>query len=347
MAEILNRLKVDVGTLGNHEFDFGQDPLVKFIYTTNFPFVVSNVVNKNTGKPLNFSEESAYIDYDENFRIGVIGLVEEGWLTALPDFAKSSWGYIDYVQCARELTTKLINVMKCNFIIALTHMRWQNDERLQKLVPDIDLILGGHDHHLEVRTGSAKKFTPSNKHPIIVKSGYDFHSFSIIRVFMSNNGNTDVQIEQRRVHLEGEIDTKTEVRIQELNNRLRRCCAKPLFKLERSLDITKRVIGSEECCFGVYIAEFIKKYTNVDIALIDAGAFYGNYTFSKGHLFTKEDLLNIFPLTDRIIVFECPGHVLLQTLNNSVSKQPHPDPKFLQVSGLRFKGNGLGVLFKL
>ena len=31
-------------------------------------------------------------------------------------------------------------------VIALTHMRWPNDLRLATQVPEIDLVLGGHDH---------------------------------------------------------------------------------------------------------------------------------------------------------------------------------------------------------
>ena len=30
--------------------------------------------------------------------------------------------------------------------MAVTHMRWHNDRRLAEEVPEIDLILGGHDH---------------------------------------------------------------------------------------------------------------------------------------------------------------------------------------------------------
>ena len=36
-------------------------------------------------------------------------------------------------------------------MIALTHMRWPNDTRLAQKVPDIDMILGGHDHDYDVR----------------------------------------------------------------------------------------------------------------------------------------------------------------------------------------------------
>ena len=37
----------------------------------------------------------------------------------------------------------------CDLIVALTHMRVPNDVRLAEAVPEIHLILGGHDHHYE------------------------------------------------------------------------------------------------------------------------------------------------------------------------------------------------------
>merc|ERR1712226_1290186 len=111
----------------------------------------SNVVNKRTLKPLMNAEESCYIDYTDNLRIGFIGLVEEEWIKTLPDYKKQNWKYKDFIESARETASNLIKVLKCNFIIALTHMKWCNDERLQKLVPEIDLILGGHDNEMEVR----------------------------------------------------------------------------------------------------------------------------------------------------------------------------------------------------
>ncbi len=40
-----------------------------------------------------------------------------------------------------------ISLQGCDLIIALTHMRDPNDLRLAREVPEINLILGGHDHH--------------------------------------------------------------------------------------------------------------------------------------------------------------------------------------------------------
>lgn len=37
-----------------------------------------------------------------------------------------------------------------DLVIALTHMRVPNDEKLAKGVAEIDAVLGGHDHHVQV-----------------------------------------------------------------------------------------------------------------------------------------------------------------------------------------------------
>ena len=45
-------------------------------------------------------------------------------------------------------------IQGCEYIIALTHMRVPNDTKLLESDIGVDLILGGHDHHYEVKTVS-------------------------------------------------------------------------------------------------------------------------------------------------------------------------------------------------
>ena len=78
-----------------------------------------------------------------------IGLVEKEWLDTLAAIDPGHVTYTDYVDCGRLLARNLKEVHGCRLIIALTHMRTPNDERLAKEVEEIDLILGGHDHVAE------------------------------------------------------------------------------------------------------------------------------------------------------------------------------------------------------
>ena len=54
--------------------------------------------------------------------------------------------YIDDVECAKKLIKILKEDKKCDLIVALTHMRIPNEKNLAVLVPEIDIMLGGHDH---------------------------------------------------------------------------------------------------------------------------------------------------------------------------------------------------------
>lgn len=59
-------------------------------------------------------------------------------------------------------------------IIALTHMMRYNDVKLGQKFPEIDLILGGHDHlilHEKVNNS------------VLIKSGTNFKNFSKIEIF--------------------------------------------------------------------------------------------------------------------------------------------------------------------
>ena len=63
--------------------------------------------------------------------------------------------YTDYVDAGSMLAQELKH-KGCEYVIALTHMRTPNDIRLAENVPEIDLILGGHDHVYEKRKVSSE-----------------------------------------------------------------------------------------------------------------------------------------------------------------------------------------------
>ena len=70
MVDVLNELHIDAACIGNHDFgsfwliynaclklsvyilDFGTDHLIELISLTNFPWLLSNVLDVDSGKPL-------------------------------------------------------------------------------------------------------------------------------------------------------------------------------------------------------------------------------------------------------------------------------------------------------
>ena len=108
--------------------DFGREQLEKLIKSikTPFPWLLSNLLNKENSKPLPPCEEYKIIKKN-GLKIGVMGLIEYDWLAiSKNNLAPEDYKFIDYSEKAIELI-KLFQDEKCDLIIALTHMRNYND----------------------------------------------------------------------------------------------------------------------------------------------------------------------------------------------------------------------------
>ena len=70
-------------------------------------------------------------------------MVEAEWISTLSTISSDDIIYESYVESGKKLAKELKENDKCDLIIALTHMRWNNDTVLANKCPEIDLFLGG------------------------------------------------------------------------------------------------------------------------------------------------------------------------------------------------------------
>ncbi len=166
MVEVLGALGLDWTTLGNHEFDVSEARFRAHLSEAKFGIVSSNVVDGN-GQPFAGLQTSAVVPVQaggRTLRIGLVGLTI--------DSNRKPWvRYQDPIQSARDEVAKLQG--KTDAIVALTHLSLAQDSRLAAAVPEIDLILGGHEHeNWQIFRGP--KFVP------IVKADANFRSLAIV-----------------------------------------------------------------------------------------------------------------------------------------------------------------------
>jgi len=142
------------------EFDAGAEAFEDVVLHCGFPWVLSNVKDKGTDVVFGGCDEFTVIERPcpdgqggtQSIRIGVIGLAERGWFELLAFVSIDDVDVQDYVECARTLGERLRRDHRCDLVVALTHMLTEpNDLRLARECPEIDLVLGGHDHSIEDR----------------------------------------------------------------------------------------------------------------------------------------------------------------------------------------------------
>ncbi len=109
MIEILNKCHISCACIGNHEFDFGLDQLKSSVQGSNFPWLISNVIDIETGKPLGDIEDKKIVEIN-GVRIGFIGLTEESVIGRLSSIDSDSVDYEHYIDAGKRLANELKNI---------------------------------------------------------------------------------------------------------------------------------------------------------------------------------------------------------------------------------------------
>ncbi|THD28102.1 Snake venom 5'-nucleotidase [Fasciola hepatica] len=342
MPHILNAMNIGCAVLGNHDLDFGLDILCECLEQCSFPWLNSNVYDRNTQGLLANTEAFKVINHD-NLTIGIIGLLEKEWVATLSCIDSSDVYVADICEVGRSLAKKLKTPSAeneqrpCDLVIALTHMRWPNDRLIAQNVPEIDLVLGGHDHNYGVEwiDGSTSDDPPHRR--AIIKSGSDFREFSYIQILWDHQIHDVQEIRVERVLVNGQWqpDPNLASYVSALTAKLDRKLDLVIGTVDTSLDALFSSVRMRETNVGNLICDIILTGVNADAVMLNSGTLRADRIIPSGE-FTLRDLTNLLPLLDPLVVLQSSGAQILAALENGVSQYPKLEGRFPLVAGVRF-----------
>jgi 5'-nucleotidase len=154
----MNSIGYDAGTVGNHDFDAGIDRLAELLQTkAEFPLLNCNYDFADT--PLNGLTKEYMVKEFDGARVGLLGLGIALDGLVKPELCTGTV-YREPIADARRVARHLREEERCDFIVALSHINILNhddpkskkdepgDRDLIMEVPEIDVILSGHNHIL-------------------------------------------------------------------------------------------------------------------------------------------------------------------------------------------------------
>ena len=161
-VDCLNAMHYEVGTLGNHEFNYGLDYLADCIKQAKFPIVNANVVKVGTEEPY-FTpyviQEKSVVDNNgktHKLKIGYIGFVPPQIMVWDKANLQGKVETRDIVKTAQKYVPEM-KKKGADIIVALAHTG-PSDEPYQEGaensafyladVPHIDAVIFGHSHRL-------------------------------------------------------------------------------------------------------------------------------------------------------------------------------------------------------
>ena len=151
MVEVMNAMNFDLVAFGNHEFDVSKDDLQKRLNESNFPWISANVKlkikdsvssfykeRKGKQQPVNKTLVKEITDADgTKIKIGFISV-------CIPSNPKD---HVEYGNMFIEAKASYAALKEeVDIVFGLTHVKLANDKRIAKLIPNLPLIMGGHEH---------------------------------------------------------------------------------------------------------------------------------------------------------------------------------------------------------
>jgi len=174
---LMNQMKYDACTIGNHEFDYGLENMVRLFKKCNFPVVCCNY--DFTGTIAEGVVKPYIVLKRDGVKIGIFGLSPEmDGLVSADNYRGVK--FLDPIESTNKVVDILRNKEKVDVVICLSHLGWNQapqvgDNELIKGIHGVDIVLGGHSHTymktLEYVNDSDNKAVPvdqNGKHALYV-----------------------------------------------------------------------------------------------------------------------------------------------------------------------------------
>ena len=310
MIQLMNQLGFDASTLGNHEFDAGEKMLRDCIDAAHFPFICANVRVKSGAelnlKPYHFFER-------DGVRICVLGFVQTG-ANGLPDAHPDQVKGLSFRNPFEAVRDYAFLREKCDLLILVTHMGFEDEVKLAEIFPEADVIIGGHSHT------RIEKETVVNG--VLVTQTENKAKFISRIIFQVENG----KVNHRQYELVSLRDLPKD------SDMLRAVTeAKNNPDMVRELASVKAPITRRES-LGCMMADAIRYAAGTDIAIINRGNVRQD-SFT-GSVIRVEDCYRLDPFGNKTVVLKVSGEELINFLNAIPATDHHGAPC---VSGMRYK----------
>ncbi len=197
IADIMNYMDYDAGTVGNHDIEPGKAVYDAINQQFEFPWLAANCISTTTGDP--YFEPYTVIERS-GIKIAVLGLITPGVPSWLPESVWPDMEFLDMIETAKQWVPIIEQQESPDLIIGLFHAgtdytygggekdaeKNQNASQLvAEQVPGLDIVFVGHDHYNHAYTIENEETGDS---VLILGAKNAAYNFSEAVVVMTPNG---------------------------------------------------------------------------------------------------------------------------------------------------------------
>ncbi len=319
MVEGFNAARLDLATLGNHEFDGGRPALLAALAASRFRWLSGNCGDATTGAP--FPGVRGW----DTVRVGTtkVGLFGT---TVVVDYP--SW-----VACrpAGPVTTALVDTLTAQgaeLVVGLTHHFIHEDSATLVREPRVHAIVGGHEH-------DGRRIALDGR--LLVKAMSNARTAVLVTFTRTGRG---WRVTDRSIPIGPGMaeDAPTAAVVARWRDSLVRRIGpdRVLGTAVEPINALDSVSRGGESRFGNLVADALRAGTGADVALVNSGALRFDDVIAPGPV-TRHLIEGIFLFADetRVVTFPLTGARLRALLEVGVRPGGLGAGPYPQVSGVR------------
>lgn len=326
VVDVMNDNSFDAMTLGNHEFDWGIPILKERIAQSNFPYICANILERDTGKAVDFVKPYTLIKR-KGVKIAVIGI-------ATPETAyKANPNIVGryLFEDPAKVINKLVPVLKkqnVDVIVVLSHLAsWMNEDG--KLSGDavdtalttrgIDAVVSGHSHQTV--------YGKANGIPL-VQANYNGRAVGVIELAFNKNNHTVTSSAASIAVPYPELPADAGVKLILDQTQKELAVVKNTTVGETVHELTHDRYGLSQTILGQWVTDTMRQKVQADVAFQNSG---GLRTGIAAGSITMGKLYEVMPFDNTLFTVELTGRQLMKVLEYGFT---HRQLGMVQYSGL-------------
>ncbi|MEP0861691.1 MAG: bifunctional metallophosphatase/5'-nucleotidase [Ignavibacterium sp.] len=324
-ADVMNYMKYDAATIGNHDIETGHNVYDKFNKEINFPWLAANALRTSDNQP--YFKPYTTIERG-GIKIAVFGLITPAIPKWLPEKIWEGMQFEDMIETAQKWVKKIRETEQPDLLIGLFHAgvnynysgedsstyKNENASRLiAEKVAGFDVIFVGHDHE----GWNFKTRNPNGKEVLILGTQASARTLAVANIkltfdkfcgFFASDLVSGEIIEIKNYKPDEEFMKRFSPAFDEV----KKYVSRPIGKFTKSISSRDALFGPSE--FVDLINSVQLELTNADISFTAPLSF--NATIKEGDLFVK-DMFSLYRYENLLYTIEMSGQEIKDYLEFS------------------------------
>jgi 2',3'-cyclic-nucleotide 2'-phosphodiesterase (5'-nucleotidase family) len=324
MVDVMNAMEFDLAAFGNHEFDVKESELQERLNESNFPWISANIQHVTENDTIPFYQERNGVKEEVKGSF-IKELTDEdgttikvGFLSVcIPSNPKSFVYYTDIYEEIQEEYDLIKD--EVDVVIGLTHVEVGQDEEIAKLLPNIPLIMGGHEHTKKDRMVGNVSIKKADAN---AKSAY-IHTINVDQKAKKTTVSSEYKMIDSSIAYEPKVDSLVNEWQCIMKKQISKVVDNPdcvIYNAEVPLDGKDTPTRSVQTNLGEMTAQSMAFSYNdkVDCAFINGGAIRIDDELTGD--ITSVDIFRVLPYGGSALKVDMPGSLLGRVLEYGETK---------------------------